>query len=90
MDVQKKTTKKVHLKALSCFPQTIDKAIEILDWLTTQNKQLENYSPKRFLAAKPDGEKQVLALLDKIGFTPFVIYRLLLGVVLLALIVFSG
>jgi len=31
-----------------------------------------------------------LALLDKIGFTPFVIYRLLLGAVLLALIAFSG
>lgn len=31
-----------------------------------------------------------LALLEKIGFTPFVIYRLLLGAVLLALIVFSS
>jgi len=31
-----------------------------------------------------------LALLEKIGFTPFVIYRLLLGIVLLALIAFSG
>jgi len=30
-----------------------------------------------------------LALLDRIGFTPFVIYRLLLGTVLLALMVFS-
>jgi undecaprenyl-diphosphatase len=31
-----------------------------------------------------------LILLDRIGFTPFVIYRLLLGFVLLALLVFSG
>jgi undecaprenyl-diphosphatase len=31
-----------------------------------------------------------LRLLDKIGFTPFVIYRLLLGTVLLALMAFSG
>ena len=31
-----------------------------------------------------------LVLLDKIGFTPFVIYRLLLGTVLVALLVFSG
>ena len=31
-----------------------------------------------------------LVLLDKIGFTPFVVYRLLLGTVLVALIVFSG
>lgn len=31
-----------------------------------------------------------LALLEKIGFTPFVIYRLLLGSVLVALMIFSG
>lgn len=54
---------KVHIKALSSFPHTIDKALEILTWLKTENSQLENYSPKRFLA-KQNGEKQVLALLN--------------------------
>ena len=55
--------RQVHLKVLSCFPETLDKPLETLAWLTTQNTQLQNYSPKRFLA-KQNGEKQVLALLE--------------------------
>jgi len=51
-------------KLFKVFHKANELEFEVLHWLKTENKQLENYSPQSFLKAKKNGEKQVLALLD--------------------------